>query len=85
MRKSICLLILAIVMPAASRAQGDVEYLMEVGGGLGLVSYEGDYNSNPLKGQQPMASVLLRRMLNPYHGFRFSLSYGKLKGSSKNE
>ncbi len=85
MRKTICLLILAIVMPAASRAQGDVEYLMEVGGGLGLVSYEGDYNSNPLKGQQPMASVLLRRMLNPYHGFRFSLSYGKLKGSSKNE
>ena len=72
-------------MPAASRAQGDVEYLMEVGGGLGLVSYEGDYNSNPLKGQQPMASVLLRRMLNPYHGFRFSLSYGKLKGSSTNE
>ena len=65
MRKSICLLILAIVMPAASRAQGDVEYLMEVGGGLGLVSYEGDYNSNPLKGQQPMASALLRRMLNP--------------------
>lgn len=49
MRKSICLLILAIVMPAASRAQGDVEYLMEVGGGLGLVSYEGDYNSNPPK------------------------------------
>ena len=83
MRKTICLLIIAIVMPGVSRAQGDVEYLMEVGGGLGLVSYEGDYSDSPLQGQQPMLSAVLRRMINPYHGFRFGLSYGKLKGSSK--
>ena len=37
MRKVILLLLLSL--PAAASAQGDVEYLMEVGGGLGLMSY----------------------------------------------
>jgi len=61
-----------------------VEYLMEVGGGLGLMSYMGDFNNSPLKHQQPMLSALLRRNINPYHGFRLNMSYGKLKGSSSN-
>ena len=83
MKKSIRLFLLFLTMPAVACAQGDVEYLMEVGGGLGLVSYLGDYNDSPLKGQQPMLSAVLRRMINPYHGFRFGLAYGTLKGSSK--
>ena len=32
-----------------------------------------------------MASVLLRRIINPYHGFKLALSAGTLKGSSKDE
>ena len=82
MRTTIIALI--FFMPVAAIAQSDVEYLMEVGGGLGLVSYEGDYNDSPLKGQQPMMSLLVRRMINPYHGFRARLGFGKLKGSSDN-
>lgn len=78
------LIALIFLMPAAAMAQTDVEYLMEVGGGLGLVSYEGDFNDSPLKGQQPMLSLMLRRMINPYHGFRVRLGMGKLKGSSDN-
>ncbi len=64
------------------RAQGDVEYRMEIGGGLGLMSYEGDYNGSILRDIQPAASVVLRRIINPYHGFRLKLGYGKMKGSS---
>ena len=77
------LLLLLMLMPALSFAQGDVEYRMEIGGGLGLLTYEGDFNGSILKGGQPMASVILRRTINPYHGFRLHLGVGKLKGSSK--
>ena len=79
------LILLMMLLPVAANAQGDVEYRMEVGAGLGLVAYEGDFNGNVLKNQQPMASVLLRRIINPYHGFRLAASIGTLKGSSKDE
>jgi len=77
-------LALILIMPVAIKAQTDVEYLMEVGGGVGLVSYQGDYNGSPLKGQQPMASLMVRRLINPYHGFKARLGFGKFKGSSDN-
>ncbi len=73
-----------MLLPLSMRAQGDVEYRMEIGGGLGLMAYEGDFNGSILKGQQPMLSALLRRTINPYHGFRLNLAMGKLKGSSAN-
>lgn len=82
MRKAILLLLM--LMPALTFAQGDVEYRMEIGGGLGLLTYEGDFNGSILKGGQPMAEVILRRNINPYHGFKLHLGMGKLKGSSKN-
>ena len=67
------------------RAQGDVEYRMEIGGGAGLINYTGDYNSSLVKNLQPMASVIFRRVFNPYCGLKMNLSYGKLKGSSDDE
>ncbi len=82
MRRTILMLLLTL--PCAAHAQGDVEYLMEVGGGLGLMAYTGDFNDSPFKGQQPMAEAVLRRMINPYHGFRLALAYGKVKGASDN-
>ena len=83
MRKA--LVILLMLLPAMANAQGDVEYRMEIGAGLGLVSYEGDFNSSVFKQPQPMASVVLRRIINPYHGFKLAISAGTLKGTSKNE
>ena len=78
-------LVVILLLPAMTYAQGDVEYRMEIGGGLGLLSYQGDFNGSLFKNQQPMASVLLRRIINPYHGFKLALSAGTLKGSSKDE
>ena len=63
-------------------AQDDPEYLMEIGGGVGVVSYQGDFNGNIVKNLQPAGSVLLRRNFNPYMGLRLTASYGKLKGHS---
>ena len=79
------LLLFLFCLPAllSLQAQSDDEYKMEVGGGLGLVSYEGDLNGNITKGAQPMASLLLKRVLSPYMDVTAQLSLGKLKGSNK--
>ena len=73
-----------VMLPAKNMAQTDPEYLMEIGGGVGLVSYEGDFNGNITKEAQPIASLVARRILNPYMALKLSASYGKIKGSSEN-
>lgn len=64
-------------------AQEDPEYKMEIGGGLGLVGYLGDFNGNLTKNLQPSATILWRRVFNPYMALKVAASYGKLKGTSK--
>lgn len=82
--KKTLLILLLLAATTIARAQGDVEYLAEIGGGVGLVAYEGDCNGNILKGQQPMAQLVFRRLFNPRSGVKATASYGKLKGSSAN-
>ena len=40
------------------KAQEDPEYKMEIGAGVGLTGYLGDYNGNLLRDLQPMGSLL---------------------------
>lgn len=82
MNNPLLAILLATALPAS--AQSDYEYRMEIGAGVGLVAYEGDFNGNITHGMQPMASAVLRRTFNPYMALRFAAAYGKLKGSSKN-
>ncbi len=63
-------------------AQDDPEYRMEVGAGLGLVSYEGDFNSSLTKGMQPMFALVAKYRYNPRMALGASIGYGKIKGSS---
>lgn len=63
-------------------AQYDDEYKMEIGAGLGMTSYVGDFNSSIVKDIQPSASIVLRRIFNPYMGLKLNMLYGKMKGSS---
>lgn len=67
-------------------AQDDPEYRMEIGGSLGLMTYEGDFNGSILSGKNmaPSASVMLRRVMNPRSALRFALGLGKVRGSSGN-
>jgi len=80
--KKLLLLLSVIAVAAATHAQDDQEYRLELGAGAGMVAYEGDFNGSILKGMQPMTTLLVRRVINPYMGLRASLSFGKLKGSS---
>ena len=78
------LLMLMVLLPAARMsARDDPQYRMEIGAGVGTVSYEGDFNGNVLKNMQPMFSALWRYNFDPYKDLRLSATYGKLKGSSK--
>ena len=78
------LLMLMVLLPAARMsAQDDPQYRMEIGAGVGTVSYEGDFNGNVLKNMQPMFSALWRYNFDPYKDLRLGATYGKLKGSSK--
>ncbi len=73
---------LACAMPSMCLAQSDYQYRMEIGAGVGVVTYQGDLGGSLTKNMQPMASVVLRRVFNPYMALKFSAAYGKLKSSS---
>jgi hypothetical protein len=76
--------LIALLFAAISvRAQQDPEYRLELGGGLGLAAYEGDFNENPLKGMQPMATLVAKYKLNPRMAWGCFLGYTQLKGSSE--
>lgn len=86
MKKTLNIVLTALLLSIASvpaNAQTDYEYRMEIGGGVGLMAYEGDFNGSIMHNMQPSASLMLRRVMNPYMDLRLAASYGKLKGSSK--
>ena len=68
----------------AIQAQEDPEYRAEIGGGVGLVGYLGDFNGRLMAGQQPMGAVVGRYKMNPRMAWAMSIGLGKLKGSSDN-
>ena len=63
------------------KAQEDPEYRMEVGAGVGLVNYLGDYNGSLVKDLQPMGSLLAKYRPNPRMAWALNASYGTLKGT----
>ena len=63
------------------KAQEDPEYKMEIGAGVGLTGYLGDYNGNLLRDLQPMGSLLAKYRPTPRTSWAFSLGYGKMKGA----
>lgn len=81
--RTACLALMLIATLPLS-AQEDDMYKMEIGAGVGMVTYLGDFNENLTKNMQPAASILLRRVFNPYMDMRLNLMYGKLKGNSQN-
>ncbi len=77
-------LILLLTATVTLSAQDAPEYRAELGGGIGVVSYEGDFNGNLFKQMQPMFTLLGRYKFNPRMALALNVSYGKIKGSSKN-
>lgn len=78
------LLALLLMATVTLSAQDAPEYRAEIGGGIGVVSYEGDFNGNLFRNMQPMFTLLGRYKFNPRMALALNVSYGKIKGSSKN-
>jgi|SRR5574344_809781 hypothetical protein len=83
MKKALSL-IFSILFALSMQAQTDPEYRAEVGGGVGLVNYLGDFNGNITKNMQPMGSLIGKYRFNPRMAIGMNLSFGKLKGDNKN-
>lgn len=81
-KKTIMLVAVLMLSSLVAKAQEEYEYKMEIGVGVGMVSYQGDFNGSIVKNMQPSASLVLRRIFNPYMGLRLDVMYGKLKGNS---
>lgn len=84
MRKYL-LILLVTVLSHTAMAQTDPIYLMEIGGGVGLTGYLGDFNSSLTKNMQPAVALVYRRNLSPWYGLKLDAAYTQLKGSYKNE
>ena len=80
--KRILFYILFLLAYVPIQAQDGEEYRMELGAGIGMMGYLGDFNSSLTKNLQPMGTVLARYAFNPYMGLKFNISYGKIKGKS---
>lgn len=80
--KKITILIALMALTQSATAQDDPEYRLEVGAGVGMTGYLGDFNGNLTKNLQPMVSLNGRYVFNPWMALRLNLSYGKMKGSS---
>jgi hypothetical protein len=62
-----------------SRAE-DLEYELELGGGLGTGFYLGDVNSTPFAHLGGMGGVVARRIFNPRMAIKANLNYLKIEG-----
>lgn len=84
MLKRVLFSVLLSTIAVGLSAQEDPEYRAELGGGFGLVTYEGDFNGNLFKNVQPMFTLLGRYKFNPRMALAMNISIGKIKGSSRN-
>ncbi len=75
---------LFLFFPLTVAAQDEPEYRMEVGGGLGLMAYQGDFNGSLTKKLQAMGGIEAKYRMNPRMSWAALLNIGKLKGSSEN-
>ena len=85
MKKLFVVIILATCYTINAFAQTDPIYRREIGAGVGITNYIGDFNSSLIKCFQPEATLLFRQNLSPWHSIKVDASYAKYAGNSKNE
>ena len=72
-----------VLLAVSAKAQTEPEYRLEVGAGVGMVTYEGDFNGNVFNNMQPMFTLLAKYKFNPRMAVAMNASYGSLKGAAK--
>ena len=82
--RNILLGILLMTALLGAKAQTEPEYRLEVGGGIGAVSYLGDFNQSLFQNMQPMFSAVAKYRMSPRTAWALNVGYGQLKGEQKN-
>ena len=78
MKKTIGIWLLLLALTGSAQAQTEPEYRLEVGGGVGAVTYQGDFNSSLFKDIQPMGSLLAKYRFDPRRALALNISYGQV-------
>ncbi len=60
-------------------AQSEPEYMMEIGAGLGLTSFQSDYNGSIVGDMQPSVDITWRYLFNPRMALKLDSEYATLK------
>lgn len=76
-------LLLLFAHNTVSSAQDDVEYRMEIGAGMGMTAYQGDFSSSVVKNMSFAGGVVFRRIINPYMAIRVAGTYTNVRGSAE--
>ena len=79
---TISLFTFAFIVPA--EGQTESTYKREIGVGVGLTTYLGDFNGSLTKGMQPQVSAIYKRVFTPYSALKFDLGFTQIKGRSGN-
>jgi hypothetical protein len=82
MKRLLTSMMLILVPAMLAHAQDDPEYRMEIGAGVGLGGYLGDFNGSFTKDLEPMASIVGRYVINPHMALKMGVGLAKMKGSS---
>ena len=77
-------LLLLTATSSTALAQEDPEYRLELGGGVGLISYQGDFSSSLSKNAQLLFAAVAKYRFNPRMDIALRISNGKLKGNADN-
>ncbi len=64
-------------------AQGEPEYRLELGAGVGMATYEGDFNDGLLKNMNPLGELVVKYKPNPRMVWAANIGYTQLKGDSR--
>lgn len=82
MLKKLFVILTIAATSLTARAQ-DLEYLMDIGGGVGLCYYAGDAGTTPFAHSSFMAALNFRRILNPRMALKTNLAWGRYGGSTE--
>ena len=69
-----------IIASLAANAQEDQEYRLEIGGGIGLTSYQGDLNGSITANMQPSFTAVAKYKWNPRMAIAATIGYHPIKG-----
>lgn len=83
MQKRLLAIIFIMATTVAASAQDEPEYKLEIGAGIGLISYVGDYNSSLIKNEQPWMTVIAKYRLDPRVAIGLNIGTGKIKGATE--